>query len=970
MELSKELPIFDLATRYADQINEDQKLEITFYTNAKYTETEFNNFTNVFNSLGYSEVIEKECLVVSSGNTELSIVGMPNIIRYCHNESHDQSSPCFKKNIIMTDSIEDTFDDSVKFSLCSYVKSTVPDTWDDLSKRYRINKKIKYSKKDIDFVANIYKTSDDEHYSMKRSNILKNEQMYEFQIILSKANASDIVNAIVVMMRAFHMSNMLLTKMQQKQVLEDYHNMVKNDVVVSGYNKKSGDIHLIAPKPVTLEQMNMVDPKTYGAVSILSEYTVTEKADGERILMYANESGDIYLINNTLMVEATGLKVSSAFYNSLIDGEFIKCDRRIDNSNRGLYAAFDAYYVGGNRITSLPLIGENVCRYLHLQQFAKNITGGEIDFIVKEHRYSDNILKDSKNILSNAKLFPYEIDGLVFTPAKLALYSYYTNRPVPITDNVKWDRVFKWKPEDQNTIDFLVKFGKTLTKNGIQYREVKLFVGYNASQWEDHTIENVMKIRYGKSHTHEASSYVAVLFKPQSYYEPGIETSHIKINSGNIIRTETGEKIEDSSIVEFRYNNDKNIKPSERWVPIRIRDDKTRIYRKGTLSKTANDFGVALNIWRSIHNPVTTSMIMGETDINVNANGNSDGDINDLVSDDIYYSRNISRDNLLSIHMLNFHNQGIKRNLYKNIPRKKGSLLELCCGDGGDMNRWIDSGYEFIFGIDFVKHNIYNPVSGAYSRMLRRRRQFMRNREQNGAYFPNIAFAAGDCSAPIRTGESASVINDKDSERLMKSIMNRNNTYEPHMKHIVGKGAKGFDVVSCMFAIHYFFANEEKLEGFLRNVSENLKEGGVFFCTFMNGERVHNEIMKNGGSKVEGIKLKSDNYDGLPVWAIIKRYSDNNSSAYGKKIDVFIENTKKLIPEFVVSFETLVEKAKGFGLVLDQTEMFKETFDKLKMQEPDTNDAKRLHVDIMELDKDPVQKQFSFLNQWAVFKKL
>ena len=34
-----------------------------------------------------------------------------------------------------------------------------------------------------------------------------------------------------------------------------------------------------------------------------------------------------------------------------------------------------------------------------------------------------------------------------------------------------------------------------------------------------------------------------------------------------------------------------------------------------------------------------------------------------------------------------------------------------------------------------------------------------------------------------------------------------------------------FDVVTCMFAIHYFFASKQALDNFLHNVSINLKDG-------------------------------------------------------------------------------------------------------------------------------------------------
>lgn len=965
MELSKELPIFEVIEKYKEQINENHILEITLNSNGgKYTEAEFINFTNTFNSLKYKEKIEKECLCVSTENIELFISGMQHIIKYCHSDSHNTDAVCNRKSIVLSDKISDLFDDSISFSLYSNNKISVPDNWEDISKHYKMMKQIKYSLDDsITFITNIYKSSSEDYYTMKQSNVLKKEQQYEFKVMITKPDVN-IIQQIVILIRAIHLSNMIITKEQQKKVLNDYHNMVKGDIEVSAYNKRYNNINLIAPKPVTLEIENLIDPKIYGATSILSEYTVTEKADGERILMYVNGSGEIYLINNSLNVEYTGMSVSSAYYNSLVDGEFIKCNKRTDGNSKDMYAAFDIYYIGNKLITSWPLIDDKNSRYTALQQFGNNISNGDIQFIVKEHKYSKNVLKDSEQILMNPKSFPYEIDGLIFTPAKLAVYSYYTNKPVKITDNVKWDRVFKWKPDEQNTIDFLINIGKTITKNGIKYKEVKLYVGYNASQWEDFNIETALKIRYDKDFSKEyerkSSNYIPILFKPKKYYSPGIEIAHVKIDSHGELRAINGDKIENNSIIEFRYNNDSQIQVNERWQPIRVREDKTRIYQKGILSKTANDFGVALNIWRSIHNPVTSAMIMGNEEMKLQEN------VEDLESDDIYYSRNIPRDNLLSVHMLNFHNQGIKRYLYMNATKKKGSLLELCCGDGGDMNRWIDSGYNFILGIDFVKHNIYNPISGGYSRMLRRRKQFMR-KVQDNIYFPNMVFTAGDCSVPIRNGECAKSINDADSEKMLKIVMNKQHTYEKHLKHVTGKGAYGFDAVSCMFAIHYFFESEDKLNGFLSNVSENLKHDGVFFCTFMNGEKVNNEIMKNGGDKIEGIKLKTESYSGMPVWAIIRRYSKDNKADYGRKIDVYIENTKKLIPEYVVSFNKLVEKAREHNLELVKSEMFEETFNKLKKETPESD---RLYEDLFELDGDDIQKQFSFLNQWAIFKKV
>jgi hypothetical protein len=108
----------------------------------------------------------------------------------------------------------------------------------------------------------------------------------------------------------------------------------------------------------------------------------------------------------------------------------------------------------------------------------------------------------------------------------------------------------------------------------------------------------------------------------------------------------------------------------------------------------------------------------------------------------------------------------------------------------------------------------------------------------------------------------------------------------------------------------------------------------------------------------------------MPVWAIIRRFDTKTKTSYGKKIDVYIENTQKFIPEYIVSFKVLVEKAKQHGLELAETEMFEEAFKRLKEKIPEAEeDYSHLDNDILQLDKDVIQKRFSFLNQYAVFKK-
>jgi hypothetical protein len=268
--------------------------------------------------------------------------------------------------------------------------------------------------------------------------------------------------------------------------------------------------------------------------------------------------------------------------------------------------------------------------------------------------------------------------------------------------------------------------------------------------------------------------------------------------------------------------------------------------------------------------------------------------------------------------------------------------------------------------------------------MLNGRNNFVKKNENSHKLeFTDMVFAVGDCSKSIITGDcskniikdnNGNYVDDKDSVNLLKIIFNKKNSGEQkYYSHVAGMGLNKFNACSCMFSTHYFFKSEDTLNGFLRNVSTLLKKDGVFFCTFMDGKSVENALYSAGGDIVEGKKNlyeTNDDKNTQPTWAIIRRYDNDYESMYNKKIDVFIESTNRFIPEYIVHFDFLVEKCKEFNLEIEETEMFGETFNKIKGEIPKDNITEKLHKDIIALDKDEVQKKFSFLNRWCIFKKV
>jgi hypothetical protein len=101
----------------------------------------------------------------------------------------------------------------------------------------------------------------------------------------------------------------------------------------------------IGPGSITLQREHIL-PKTEGSSygNVLTNYTVTDKADGERKLLFIHEDGRIFLIDNNFNVEFTGMKTDEkTIYNSILDGEHVKYDKNGNPLN--IYAAFDVYFV-------------------------------------------------------------------------------------------------------------------------------------------------------------------------------------------------------------------------------------------------------------------------------------------------------------------------------------------------------------------------------------------------------------------------------------------------------------------------------------------------------------------------------------------------------------------------------------------------------------------------------------------------
>ena len=133
-----------------------------------------------------------------------------------------------------------------------------------------------------------------------------------------------------------------------------------------------------------------------------------------------------------------------------------------------------------------------------------------------------------------------------------------------------------------------------------------------------------------------------------------------------------------------------------------------------------------------------------------------------------------------------YHND-VKRWMISTVAARSRatSLLDLCCGRGGDINKWVDARLAVVHGVDISDEEIAEA----------RRRFAARQQaewERRGRRLPtHCTFATTDGLGVARVPWD-----------------------------------RQYDAVTCMFSAHYFFLSATMIDNFLGNVSAGLRDGG------------------------------------------------------------------------------------------------------------------------------------------------
>jgi len=839
----------------------------------------------------------------------------------------------------------------------------------------------------------------------QENSIFKQPVRYEIEVELLRTDETKtkegalqcLVRGIGEILRGIQKNTFLIEKPVVERVLLDYRAL----------NHSSS---FRGVPPVTLEVKNMKKREEGGletaenTPNIRDNYNVTEKADGLRVHLYCNPQGELFLIDMSMTVYKTGLK-NKACADSLLDGEWVTRDKEGKAIQHVLI--FDIYYLDKADVSQLPFAVEDVeqkeTRHVKMQEWMDDWRSG-LGKTVKTTAATEFKLQLKKFVFAKTSNpntifvacqqvysadYPYHTDGLILTPNALAL---------PSRSGETFLAQFKWKPAKDNTIDFLVRFEKSASLLGdkvdlvinpddgetTRFKTLRLFVNSRKDPAYDDPRETVLQERllpvpewkkrkqeqFNRNQGRKSrpvTKWQPSYFSPMDFPDSMAHICYLKIEmdeegGDDLVRTaDSKEPILEDNIVECRY--DPRNAPGWRWIPMRIRHDKTERFARamatdGNISRTLNAESTAASIWNSIHNPVTVSMIT------TGAEKPTEAELAAYSRTKKYYNRQASKEDLKVIEGLrNFHNKWIKRRLlYAPVLGAGGKkLLDLSCGPGGDLDMWTKNNVDFVLGVDIDSANIRDPKNGIYGRYLNYLVNYGREK------MPPMVFVQGDSSKRLLNGAAS---DDTEDANILRSVFAQERTTEEvpvFVKTVAGgKLREGADVASCMFALHYFFKDMETLNGFLTNLQETVKVGGYFVGCCTDGDRAFQLL--------QGVEMGSaavGKEEDLTIWSIRKGYDQEelraDETSVGLPIDVEFLSIGEEHREYLVSFDYLVKRLSEIGFELvpkaelpgglqHSTNLFEATYKVV----PNVK---------TEYPMSEVVQRFSFLSRWFLFKR-
>lgn len=737
------------------------------------------------------------------------------------------------------------------------------------------------------------------------------------------------------------------------------------------------EVKFLGPKPRALEFENFV------ALVETPGYTLTDKADGQRHLLFVTPLDDgkrVFIINEKM--QFFPIKFDEKVDLSSLDGTILDAEVL----DTGKILVFDAYRgpssaekkgsSGGGGSGSLADL-ELDARLSVATTVVKRLVQASVDIIVKTFVTMDGTPESfhaaCKTILETVR--DWNGDGLIFTPAR---------GRIPFGKS--YLDAFKWKPVEESTVDFLVRFecnNINMTAEGGAYCETSPLV---SARTYGELITAYKYISRTASTPTTAESKMELVALPEPFDKIRIACATATSPAANanasangsasangnanangsrkrriqtcVCETLSGDAFRSDSIVECGYNM-----TSSRWEAKRVRSDKVQ----------PNSLMTAMSTIRTISKPVTERHLLGEIEavplpstIVIRDDGGE------------YYTIQESSGVRPMQSTRTFHNK-VKRALFAAV--EFASVFDFGVGVGGDLDKVITQSKASrsphpsphhrllrMVGIDTSPLNISDPNparKSAYGRILKHDSD--RASEWKYRDVAQIVLLPMDATKDVTKSENlilsqpdralAGLVDTMWGDKVVGPFVAR-----PVLSAYKGFASQGFDLASCMFAIHYMFESDQ----FFANVKRVVKPNGFFIGACLDATKVREALstspqMRISGSASSSPTSQQQHGRGVSSWSIAASARDGDGAV--TDIDVFMPSIGKVIPEKLVDYDVLKAKFKASGFVEHALAESRGILPK--------GPATGTFGDIAGFgDLPPSEQAYSSLNRWFIFRRV
>lgn len=394
---------------------------------------------------------------------------------------------------------------------------------------------------------------------------------------------------------------------------------------ISNKFKKNYGIKQLSNQVIELDKI-----KFFNELQDITNYYITDKINGKRTILYITNQNSYAVSDDLINIDISTQNIC------ILDTELYE-----DN-----YYVFDIMVYEGNNLINMPFFE----RMKYFDKFNNFNIIKTKPFIKLDNNFKQQI-RDFKNEQKD-----YDIDGIILTPNDGKYNSM---------------KVYKYKPPNELTIDFLIKKCPPKLSELFKIKTDKfvylLFSGISKRTFYKlrmRLIKYYDKI-FPNIDIKKLPHYFPIQFTPSN-------------NNKNAYIFISDNKLLDGEIGEFLYNID-----NKEWILKRLREDRKIEVERGNYF--GNNYKIAESIWMSLSDPLI---------------------IEDIKEENIYFQEH---DNILQKASRNY-NSFVKSEILKMF---KGTewVMDLASGKGQDLFRYSNNNIKNVIFLEIDKMALSELIS-------------------------------------------------------------------------------------------------------------------------------------------------------------------------------------------------------------------------------------------------------------------